>query len=107
MLFARGFHDAGAARPFLCPSLDDLHDPLKLRGMDCALERLTRAIRNREKILIYGDYDVDGTTSVVILKRAIEIKQAARRISTFPTGSGTATACGPKWWKQRPGKAFL
>ncbi len=73
VLFARGFHDAGAARRFLCPSLDDLHDPLKLRGMDCALERLTRAIRNREKILIYGDYDVDGTTSVVILKRAIEM----------------------------------
>ncbi|HXA03640.1 MAG TPA: hypothetical protein VNY30_02330, partial [Bryobacteraceae bacterium] len=40
VLFARGFHDAGAARRFLCPSLDDLHDPLKLRGMDCALERL-------------------------------------------------------------------
>src|SRR5579864_6674745 len=73
VLFARGFHDAGAARRFLCPSLDDLHDPLRLRGMDCALDRLQRAIRNHEKILIYGDYDVDGTTSVVILKRAIEM----------------------------------
>jgi len=73
VLFARGFQDAGAARRFLCPSLDDLHDPLKLRSMDRALERLTRAIRNREQILIYGDYDVDGTTSVVLLKRAIEM----------------------------------
>src|SRR5579864_1235591 len=73
VLFARGFQEAGAARRFLCPSLDDLHDPLELRGMDCALERLTRAIRNHEQILIYGDYDVDGTTSVVILKRAIEM----------------------------------
>jgi len=73
VLFARGFQDAGAARRFLCPSLDDLHDPLKLRSMDRALERLTRAIRNREEILIYGDYDVDGTTSVVLLKRAIEM----------------------------------
>jgi len=77
VLFARGFRDAGVARRFLCPSLDDLHDPLKLRGMDCALERLTRAIRDHEKILIYGDYDVDGTTSVVILKRAIEMAGGA------------------------------
>jgi single-stranded-DNA-specific exonuclease len=73
VLFARGFQEPGAARRFLCPSLDDLYDPLLLRGMDCALERLTRAIRNHEQILIYGDYDVDGTTSVVILKRAIEM----------------------------------
>jgi single-stranded-DNA-specific exonuclease len=73
VLYGRGFGDLASARRFLCPSLDDLHDPLKLRGMDCALERLMRAIRNHEKILIYGDYDVDGTTSVVILKRAIEL----------------------------------
>src|SRR6266849_8153108 len=73
VLYGRGFRDVLSARRFLCPSLDDLHDPLMLRGMDCAIERLRRAIRNREKILIYGDYDVDGTTSVVILKRAIEM----------------------------------
>src|SRR5438270_6497611 len=73
VLCSRGLRDADSARRFLHPSLDDLHDPRALRGMDCALERLTRAIRDKEKILIYGDYDVDGTTSVVILKRAIEI----------------------------------
>ncbi len=73
VLCGRGFRDAASARRFLCPSLDDLHDPLAMRGMDCALERLTRAIHNREKILIYGDYDVDGATSVVILKRSIEL----------------------------------
>jgi single-stranded-DNA-specific exonuclease len=77
VLYGRGFRDGLSARRFLCPSLDDLNDPLTLRGMDCALERLTRAIRNREKILIYGDYDVDGTTSVVILKRAIELAGGA------------------------------
>jgi single-stranded-DNA-specific exonuclease len=71
--YGRGFQDVTAARRFLYPSLDDLHDPLRLHSMDCALERLTRAIRNQEQILIYGDYDVDGTTSVVILKRAIEM----------------------------------
>jgi len=73
ILYGRGFRDASAARHFLCPSLDDLHDPLAMRGMDCALERLRRAIRDREKILVYGDYDVDGATSVVILKRSIEL----------------------------------
>jgi single-stranded-DNA-specific exonuclease len=77
VLYGRGFRDAPSARRFLRPSLDDLYDPLALRGMDCALERLTRAIRNQEKILIYGDYDVDGTTSVVILKRAIELAGGA------------------------------
>jgi single-stranded-DNA-specific exonuclease len=77
VLYNRGYRDAESARRFLCPSLDDLYDPLLLRGMDAALDRLTRAIRNGEKILIYGDYDVDGTTSVVILKRAIEIAGGA------------------------------
>jgi single-stranded-DNA-specific exonuclease len=73
VLYGRGFHDAPSARRFLCPSLDDLHDPLAMRGMDCALERLKRAIHDGEKILVYGDYDVDGATSVVILKRSIEL----------------------------------
>src|SRR5712671_6308870 len=77
VLYARGFRDLASARRFLSPSLDDLHNPLAMRGMDCALERLTRAIREHEKILIYGDYDVDGTTSVVVLKRAIELAGGA------------------------------
>src|SRR5579859_909748 len=77
VLYARGFRDTVSARRFLCPSLGDLHDPMAMRGMDCALERLMRAIRNHEKILIYGDYDVDGTTSVVVLKRAIELAGGA------------------------------
>ena len=77
VLYGRGFRDLTSARRFLRPSLDDLHDPLALRGMDCALDRLSRAIRHREKILIYGDYDVDGATSVVILKRAIELAGGA------------------------------
>jgi single-stranded-DNA-specific exonuclease len=77
VLYGRGFREPSSARRFLRPSLDDLHNPLVLRGMDCALERLTRAIHHREKILIYGDYDVDGATSVVILKRAIELAGGA------------------------------
>ncbi len=73
VLCARGLHDAAKARRFLKPSLEDLHDPAQMKGMPEALDRLRRAISACEHILIYGDYDVDGTTSVVILKKAIEM----------------------------------
>jgi single-stranded-DNA-specific exonuclease len=73
VLAARGLRDPAAARRFLHPSLDDLLDPLALRDMPVAIERIRRAIANSEKILIYGDYDVDGTTSVVLLTKAIEL----------------------------------
>jgi single-stranded-DNA-specific exonuclease len=77
VLLAREICDADSARRFLRPSLDDLHEPAKLRGMTEAVERLGRAVRSGEKILIYGDYDVDGTTSVVILTKAIEMAGGA------------------------------
>jgi single-stranded-DNA-specific exonuclease len=73
VLLNRGFTDPGAARRFLSPSLEYLNDPLLLTGMREAVERLRSAIQAKEKILIYGDYDVDGTVSVVILKKAIEL----------------------------------
>jgi len=73
VLAARGFIDASEARRFLSPSLDHLHDPLRMAGMADAVARIRRAIAAGEKILIYGDYDVDGATSVVILKKAIEM----------------------------------
>ncbi|HTM47766.1 MAG TPA: single-stranded-DNA-specific exonuclease RecJ [Bryobacteraceae bacterium] len=77
VLFGRGIREPGAARRFLDPSLQDLHDPLCMRGMPEAVQRLRRAAAAREKILIYGDYDVDGTTSVVVLKKAIELAGGA------------------------------
>lgn len=73
VLAARGLDDPDAARRFLCPAFEDLHDPLLMRDMGAALDRLERAIRESEKILIYGDYDVDGTSSVVLLMKAIEL----------------------------------
>src|SRR5579884_4045690 len=73
VLARRGFHDAGAALAFLRPSLGELRDPALMADMGAATERLRRAIANRERILICGDYDVDGTVSVVILKKAIEL----------------------------------
>ncbi len=60
------------ARAFLHPSLEQLHDPFGMLGMAAAVSRLRAAIAARETVLIYGDYDVDGTTAVVLLKTAIE-----------------------------------
>jgi single-stranded-DNA-specific exonuclease len=73
VLARRGYSDPAAAAEFLSPKLDLLHDPFKLRDMEAAVNRLTAAIRQREPILIYGDYDVDGTASVIILKKVIEL----------------------------------
>ena len=73
LLVLRGIKTAAAAHTFLNPSLEQLHSPYQMRGMAMAIERLSAAIVNKEQILIYGDYDVDGTTAVVILKTAIEL----------------------------------
>src|SRR5271167_1452352 len=73
LLVGRGIEEPEAAARFLSPALSDLHDPLRMSGMKAALDRLEAAIERKEKILIYGDYDVDGTTAIVILKTAIEL----------------------------------
>ena len=73
LLLIRGISEAESARRFLAPSLSDLHSPYKMTGMSTAVERLQRAIAGKEKVLIYGDYDVDGTTAIVVLKTAIEL----------------------------------
>jgi single-stranded-DNA-specific exonuclease len=72
VLWQRGYRDAEAARAFLAPHLDHLHDPFLLKDMDRAVERLCVAIARKEKILLYGDYDVDGTTSIVVLKKILD-----------------------------------
>ena len=72
MLVVRGIQTADEARAFVRPSLDKLHDPFLMRDMDKAVERLHRAIAQNEKILIYGDYDVDGTTAVALMYRFLE-----------------------------------
>ncbi len=72
LLLQRGIRDAAAAHHFFLPCLDDLHDPMLMLGMGIAVERVQRAVRDGEPILIYGDYDVDGTTATVLLKTAIE-----------------------------------
>ena len=69
MLVVRGIQSANEARQFIRPSLDKLHDPFLMKDMDKAVERLHQAITQGEKILIYGDYDVDGTTAVALMYR--------------------------------------
>jgi single-stranded-DNA-specific exonuclease len=73
VLVSRGFSDVSTASEFLRPSLASLHDPLLMLQMETAATRLLRAVQMREPILIYGDYDVDGTSSIIVLKKAIEI----------------------------------
>ena len=73
LLVMRGIADAGAAERFLAPALAHLYSPYLMSGMKAAVERLDAAIEREEPILIYGDYDVDGTTAIVILKTAIEL----------------------------------
>src|SRR5438132_4116616 len=73
LLVARGHQDLDSTKAFLKPSLDQLHDPILMRGMSEAVERLLRAIDNQEPILIYGDYDVDGTTGTAVLLRALRM----------------------------------
>jgi single-stranded-DNA-specific exonuclease len=76
ILTARGYSDPDSAAAFLNPALDGLHDPFALLGMDRAVARIREAIASGERILLYGDYDVDGTTSIVILKKALELAGA-------------------------------
>jgi single-stranded-DNA-specific exonuclease len=73
LLLNRGIANAEAARRFLSPSLDHLHLPGQMMGLRAAVDRLDAAIEGKEPILIYGDYDVDGTMAVIILKTAIEL----------------------------------
>jgi len=73
LLCQRGLSDPEVARRFLNPSLEHLHDPMALADMGVAVDRILRAIAARERIAIHGDYDVDGVTSTVILRRALEM----------------------------------
>ena len=73
LLLGRGVASAGEAHRFLNPTYEDLHEPKLMLGMSAAVERVERAIEAREPMQLYGDYDVDGTSAVVLLKTAIEM----------------------------------
>jgi single-stranded-DNA-specific exonuclease len=73
LLVQRGLSDPDEAARFLRPSLEHLHDPARLAGLDLAVTRLEQAFAAGERIVIHGDYDVDGISSTVILRRAMEM----------------------------------
>lgn len=73
LLISRGHDTLGKAKGFLNPVYEDLHEPLLMKGMERAVKRVLKAVDRGEKILIWGDYDVDGTTGTVVLRKALEI----------------------------------
>ena len=73
LLCQRGLDDPESAARFLKPSIDQLHDPMALTDMEVAVPRVLAAIARKERIAVHGDYDVDGITSTVILRRALEL----------------------------------
>ncbi len=76
IFWKRDIRDAEAARHFLNPDIADLHSPFALADMDKAATRLAHAIREKQKVLLYGDYDVDGTSAIVILHTALRLAGA-------------------------------
>lgn len=71
LLVNRGLTNPDAARAFLTPDLSQLHDPFRFHDMKRAVERIVRAVQNQEQILVYGDYDVDGITSISVIIRVL------------------------------------
>ena len=99
LLIARGINKPEDINKFMNPSLDDLHDPFLLKDMDKAVDRIILAIAQKEKILIYGDYDVDGTTSSSILYRffkRLDLEVEVYIPSRFEEGYGLSMAAVDK-----------
>jgi hypothetical protein len=97
LLVQRGIFDFDQSRDFFRPDIKYLHDPFLMADMERATERLIKAIDSNEKILVYGDYDVDGTTSVALfygfLKEFTQILT-----TTFPIATRKATAFRGRVW---------
>jgi single-stranded-DNA-specific exonuclease len=74
LLVQRGIETFEAAKAFFRPSLEALHDPFLMKDMDKAVQRIEKAIRQQERILVYGDYDVDGTTSVALMASYLQTR---------------------------------
>ena len=77
LLLSRGIETYEEAKQFFRPSLDELHDPFLMKDMDKAVERIERAFANGENILVFGDYDVDGTSSVALMSSYLKTRTAA------------------------------
>ena len=73
LLVQRGSSDCGAGDRFLNPSLEQLHDPFRLTDFTKTTDRLIAAVQRKERIVVHGDYDVDGVTSTVMVSRLLEL----------------------------------
>tara|TARA_Y100000385_G_scaffold234098_1_gene247228 strand:- start:650 stop:2341 length:1692 start_codon:yes stop_codon:yes gene_type:complete len=81
LLVQRGIETFEEAKAFFRPKIEDLHNPFLMKDMDKAVERIERALATNERILVYGDYDVDGTTSVALMATYLETK--TEQIATY------------------------
>ncbi len=81
LLVQRGIETFDQAKKFFRPSLDDLHDPFLMKDMDLAVSRIQKALVEGENIMVYGDYDVDGTTSVALLSSYL--KKLSEQVATY------------------------
>ena len=81
LLLQRGIEDFSAAKTFFRPSFSDLHDPFLMKDMDKAVDRIEKALAANENILVYGDYDVDGTTAVALMSSYLKTK--TDRVATY------------------------
>ena len=72
LLLNRGIKSVAEAKNFFRPKLSNLHDPFLMNDMDIAVERLNKALGRKERILVYGDYDVDGTTAVALVYKFLQ-----------------------------------
>ena len=84
LLIKRGITDFDSAKDFFRPTLDNTHDPFLMKGMNHAVNRLIRAKKLNETVLIYGDYDVDGTSSVSMMHLFL----ASQKIEVLPRDLG-------------------
>ena len=82
LLISRDIKSFEDAKTFFRPSLDHLHDPFLMKDMDKAVKRISEAVTNDEKILIYGDYDFDGTSSVALVCKYLR-SNSTNQISTY------------------------
>ena len=102
LLAQRGIETYDEAKTFFRPTLADLHDPFLMKDMDLAVARILEALENEERILIYGDYDVDGTTSVTLVYKYLKKYHTALEYyipDRYAEGYGVSTQ-GIEWAKE-------
>src|SRR5690625_7375292 len=87
LLLQRGITDFDQAKEFFNPDINSLHDPYLMKDMDKAIKTISEAIQNKERIMVYGDYDVDGTTSAALL--FLYLKSLGGEILTNVTNRNT------------------